>query len=131
MQSAPMRKPDAQKQAAVNIARRGPTRSTQVPVTAAAMPSITIAMEKISPTAVSDESKCLTRAVLYTLVAYAWPMLSWMASAAGGINQRLKPGPATVFSRSRKDSANRHLQVWASQGLTTGNRRCISHGYQR
>ncbi len=60
MPIAPTRKPAAQKQAAVNIARRGPTRSTQVPSTAAASPSITMATEKTMPIAVSEESKCST-----------------------------------------------------------------------
>ncbi len=63
------RKPAAQKQAAVNIAARGPTRSTQVPITAAETPSITIAIEKMIPIAVRLASKCWTSAVLYTLVA--------------------------------------------------------------
>lgn len=59
-----MRNPDAQKQAAVNIAARGPTRSTQVPITAADTPSMTIAIEKMIPIAVRLESKCCTSAVL-------------------------------------------------------------------
>ena len=53
-----------QKQAEVNIAARGPLRSTQVPATAAESPSITIAMLKMTPIAVSEVSKCSTRAVL-------------------------------------------------------------------
>ncbi len=57
-------KPVLQKQAAVNIAARGPLRSTQVPATAAERPSITIAMLKITPIAVSEESKSATSAVL-------------------------------------------------------------------
>ena len=97
--SAPTPNPAAQKHAAVNIAARGPLRSTHVPITAADRPSITIAIEKITPIWVRFASKCLTSAVLYTLVAYAWPMHRCTASAAGGISQRLKPGPATERSR--------------------------------
>lgn len=35
---------------------------------------------------------------------YAMPMHRWIASAAGGTSQRLKPGPAIVCSLSRKPS---------------------------
>lgn len=69
MPSAPTRKPEAQKQAAVNIALRGPPLSTHVPKTAAERPSITIAMEKMKPIEVSEASKWLTSELLYTLVA--------------------------------------------------------------
>ncbi len=64
MPRAPTTKPVAQKQAAVNIAARGPLVSTQVPATAADRPSITIAMLKMTPTEVSEVSKCSTSAVL-------------------------------------------------------------------
>jgi hypothetical protein len=64
MPSEPTRKPVDQNTAAVNIAARGPLRSTQVPKTAAESPSITMAIEKMMPMAVSDVSKCLTRAAL-------------------------------------------------------------------
>lgn len=47
-----MRKPAAQKQAETNMARRGPCFSTQVPMTAAEMPSMPMAMEKMTPIAV-------------------------------------------------------------------------------
>ncbi len=57
MPSEPTRKPPAQNSAAVNIARRGPPESTQVPNTAAETPSITIAIEKMTPIAVRLESK--------------------------------------------------------------------------
>lgn len=59
-----MKKPADQQQAAVNIVRRGPTRSTQVPKTAAEAPSMTIAIEKMTPMAVRLVSKCSTRASL-------------------------------------------------------------------
>src|SRR5579884_4040299 len=42
---------------------------------------------------------------LKTLNAYTWPMQRWMQSAAGGTSKRLKPGAATVRSRSRNDPA--------------------------
>ena len=48
----------------MNIAARGPLRSTQVPNTAAESPSITIAIEKIMPIAVRLVSKCSTSAAL-------------------------------------------------------------------
>ncbi len=51
------------------MALRGPTRSTHVPKMAAETPSITIAIEKMIPMAVSEVSKCATSAFLYTLVA--------------------------------------------------------------
>ena len=64
MPSAATRKPADQQQAETNIALRGPLRSTQVPPTAADSPSITIAIEKITPIAVRLVSKCFTSAVL-------------------------------------------------------------------
>jgi hypothetical protein len=36
---------------------------------------------------------------------YAIPMHRWMARAEGGINQRLKPGPAIVLSRAKNPGA--------------------------
>ena len=51
-----MRKPPPKQSAAVNIALRGPTRSSQVPVKAAANPRNTMAMEKIQPSSVSFQS---------------------------------------------------------------------------
>ena len=59
-----MRKPAPQKQAATNMALRGPLRSTHVPPTAADSPSITMAMEKVTPIAVCDVPKCETIEVL-------------------------------------------------------------------
>jgi len=69
MPKEPIRKPVDQNTAAVNMAARGPLRSTQVPNVAAESPSITIAIEKMMPIAVRLVSKCSTSAVLYTLVA--------------------------------------------------------------
>ena len=66
MPAAPIRKPPPQHRAAVNIAMRGPTRSTQVPSTAAERPSITIAIEKIHAIAVWEVSKSATSEVLKT-----------------------------------------------------------------
>jgi hypothetical protein len=62
--SEPTRKPETQKTAEVNIAARGPFRSTQVPKRAAESPSMTMAIEKMMPIAVRLVSKCSTSAVL-------------------------------------------------------------------
>src|SRR5262245_55773501 len=105
MPSEPIRKPVAQKQAAVNIARGGPTRSTHVPITGADAPSGTSEMENKVPIAVRLVSKGGTSAVVETLVAYACPTQRWRANAAGGISHLLYPGFATVCSRSRNDNA--------------------------
>ena len=65
MPSAPTRKPVRPEAApTANIARRGPPVSTQVPKTAALTPSITIAIEKMIPIAVSEASKWSTSDVL-------------------------------------------------------------------
>ncbi len=61
-----MRNPAPQQSAAVAMAMRGPTRSTQVPSTAAERPSITMAIEKIAAIAVCEESKWATSEVLNT-----------------------------------------------------------------
>ena len=64
MPSEPIRKPLAQNTAEVNIALRGPFLSTHVPMIAAERPSITIAIEKITPISVRLAPKCFTSAVL-------------------------------------------------------------------
>ena len=51
-----MKKPPAQHNAAVNIARRGPPSSTQRPNTADETPRKKIAMEKIQPSSGSFQS---------------------------------------------------------------------------
>ena len=66
MPSEPITNPELQHRAEVTIALRGPTRSTQVPSTAAERPSITMAIEKIHATAVCEESKRATSEVLNT-----------------------------------------------------------------
>ena len=58
--------PELQHSAAATIALRGPTRSTQVPSTAAERPSITMAIEKIQAIAVCEEAKWSTSEVLKT-----------------------------------------------------------------
>src|SRR5690606_17349750 len=47
--------------------------------------------------------KCSARGSLKTENAYAWPMLKWIASAAGGMSHRLKVVGAMIASRSRTD----------------------------
>ncbi len=64
MPSEPTRKPVDQNAADATIARRGPPVSTHVPKSAALMPSITIAIEKMIPIDVSDVSKWSTRDAL-------------------------------------------------------------------
>src|SRR5581483_3953012 len=108
-----MKNPPAQQHAAVNIARRGPPSSTQRPNTADETPRKKIANEKIQPRSVSFQSSgadcempmSFVMGKLKTLKAYAWPMHRCTQSAAGGTIHRLKPGPATVWLRSRKPIA--------------------------
>ena len=64
MPRPPTRKPRTQKTAEVNIAARGPLRSTHVPNRAAETPSMTIAIEKMIPIAVWLVRKSSTSAVL-------------------------------------------------------------------
>ncbi len=82
---------------------------------------MTMAMEKIQPTSVSFQSPGADLLIpssrvsgrLKTLNAYAWPMHRWMHSAAGGTNQRLNRGPATVrdlAQQARGAGARRGLQ---------------------
>jgi hypothetical protein len=66
----------------VNIALRGPTRSSHAPHTAAESPRKTIAMLKIHPSVLSAQSPgaeavppiSFESGRLNTLKAYAWPM---------------------------------------------------------
>jgi hypothetical protein len=62
-----------------------------------------MAIEKTQPIAVRLVSKLATSEFLKTENAYTWPMERWTASAAGGISQRLYPGPATMACLSRRD----------------------------
>ena len=65
-----------------------------------------MAMVKIQASSVCFQSagadsvtpSTLVSGSLKTLNAYACPMLRWIARAAGGTSQRLKPGPATIRS---------------------------------
>ena len=100
------KKPTTQNAPATTIDFRGPTRSTHVPPIADEMPSIAMASEKIQPIATSPPSpipKCSASGILKTENAYAWPMLRWIASAAGGMSHRLKVVGAMIASRSRTD----------------------------
>src|SRR5439155_1006829 len=80
----------------MNIAQRGPLRSTRVPPKAADKPSITIASWNGSELSVPDRPSDFSSGVLNTLHAYAWPIDRWTDSAAGGISQRLQFSGATV-----------------------------------
>ena len=62
MPTADTMNPPPKHSAAMNIERRGPTRSTQRPNSAADSPSTAIAMENVQPTSVnlqSDGSECV------------------------------------------------------------------------
>ena len=123
--TAETKNPPAQHNAATTPALRGPARSSQPPSSAAEEPSTTknsVYMIVRSPTCqsqvvvVSRPSIDISagQAILFvtptaresgsqnTEKPYAIPMHRWIASAAGGTSQRLKPGPATMRSRSNK-----------------------------
>src|SRR4051812_45417579 len=96
MPTAATSNPPAKQHADVNIARRGPTRSSHAPNTAADSPRKTIAVLNTQPTVLSFQSlgaesvipfRCVSGR-LNTLNAYAWPIDNWMARAAGGTSQR-------------------------------------------
>ena len=78
-----------------------------------------MAMLKIQASEVSFQSPgtrlvtpmTLVSGRLKTLKAYAWPMDRWMARAAGGTSQRLKPGRATVCSRLKILMASAPVRV--------------------
>src|SRR6266478_433953 len=109
MPTAETKNPPAKHSADANIDLRGPTRSTQRPKTAADEPRKTMAMEKIQPTSFKFQSPGAVCVSPMSLVsgrlkvenAYACPMHRCTARAAGGTRNRLKSGPATVFSRAR------------------------------
>ncbi len=68
---------------------RGPLRSTHVPPNAAARPSMTMAIEKMTAIGVPWVPKWSCNGVLKTLNAYTCPMDRCTARAAGGMSQRL------------------------------------------
>src|SRR5581483_3039292 len=106
MPSAPTRNPIPQQSAATKPLFRGPWACTHLPKIAAETPSTAIARVKIQPSSVSFQSpgidlvtpSCLVKGRLNTLNAYACPIQRCVARAHGGINQRLKPGFATIRS---------------------------------
>jgi len=83
---------------------RGPTFSNHLPATAADKPRKTIATVKIHTTLFKDQSSAalvttpsrLINDGLNKLQAYTEPIQRWMPNAAGAVNQRLKPGFATI-----------------------------------
>src|SRR5215831_15249136 len=96
--AAPMRNPPAQQHAATNPAFRGPSRSAHRPKSAADDPRKKIAMVNVTVTVLTVQSSgtdfvmpiALLSGNQNTLKPYAMPIDKWMASAAGGTNQRLK-----------------------------------------
>ena len=65
---AEMKKPAAQQQAAVNMARRGPPSSTHRPNTAEETPRKKMASENIHPSSVSFQSSGLDSVIPISLV---------------------------------------------------------------
>src|SRR5882757_679987 len=126
MPTAETKNPPEKHSADANIDLRGPTRSTQRPKTAADEPRKTMAIEKIQPTSFKFQSPGAVCVSPMSLVsgrlkvenAYACPMHRCTARAAGGTRNRLKPGPATVFSRARNvDDISGPVLFW---GLLRG-----------
>src|SRR5579884_2165141 len=104
--SAETKNPPPQQNAATTPALRGPSRSTQRPKTAADDPRNTKNSVNIQPRVLifqSPEAGCVIPMARdsgsqNTLNPYAIPMERWIASAAGGTSQRLKPGFAMMRS---------------------------------
>ena len=79
------------------MALRGPTRSSQVPNSAADTPRNTMATLKTHPMVLSDQSPAVDAVIpmerdsgmLKTLNAYACPIERWTARAAGGTRHLL------------------------------------------
>src|SRR5215831_8409406 len=94
--SAATSNPPPKQSADANIARRGPTRSSHAPKTAAETPRKTIARLNTQPIVLSLQSSGADAfppincdsGKLKTLNAYAWPIERWIARAAGGTSQR-------------------------------------------
>ena len=119
MPTAEISMPPPQQNAATTPALRGPARSSQPPQRAAEQPRKTknrvyiqprVAMRQSQVVVKSSDQKVTslpqeTAALMPTAFdsgsqntekPYAMPMHRWIASAAGGTSQRLKPGPAMV-----------------------------------
>src|SRR5476649_1543607 len=110
MPAAETTKPPDQQIAATTPALRGPSRSTQAPKSAAEDPSMTKKSVNIQPSVLifqSSGAACVMpiarlRGSQKTLKPYAIQIDRWMASAAGGTSQRLKPGLAIIRSLESK-----------------------------
>src|SRR5262245_27722604 len=123
MPRAPSSSPPHQHSAATTPALRGPALSSQPPQIAAAMPSSTKNKVYIQPMLATRQSQLVVSNSCTSVISrqplvcvtpseresgnqktekpYAMPMQRWMHRAAGGTSQRLKPGLATMRSRSR------------------------------
>ncbi len=127
--------PPPQQNAAATPALRGPTRSSHPPNTAAEEPRNTKKSVYIQPRVLIFQSQVVANSVATklmswgqgtdwvmpmarlsgsqnTLKPYAMPMERWIASAAGGTSHRLKPGRATIRSRSRTPTVR--VLAWGS-----------------
>src|ERR1051325_6960679 len=124
-----MRKPPPQQNAATTPAFRGPSRSAQRPNTAADEPRNTKNSVNIHPSVLIFQSPGADAVIPMardngsqkTLQPYPMPIDRWMARAAGGTSQRLKPGPAMVRSLDNSPEFTRRAPVdgggWANDGV--------------
>jgi hypothetical protein len=94
--SAAIASPPDQHAAATTPALRGPADSSQCPNSAADEPSRTKNNVYVQPSCDTGHPSDCDSGNQNTLNPYAMPMHRWMASAAGGMSQRLKPGAAMV-----------------------------------
>src|SRR5450432_3906314 len=112
--------PPHQQTALTTPALRGPTCSSQPPQSAAEQPRMTKNVVYIQPSVAMCQLQLVVKSSAQNVMSlhsgavvapsafdsgsqntekpYAMPMHKWMASAAGGTSQRLKPAPAMVRS---------------------------------
>ena len=123
----PNKKPPPHNVAAMQPTNRGPTSSNHFPAIAADRPKHTIDVEKIGTTACNDQSLALEQITPSSLVkgslnndhAYTLPMDKCVPIAAGGTNQRLNDGDATIDSLNK--DAGKFLRKKSSFLLLCGD----------
>src|SRR3989304_5620993 len=139
---AEMPNPPLQHNAAANPALRGPDRSTQLPNTAAELPRKTKNNVYIHPSMEIGQSQLVVNTLARKLISAGQlsgasrpmardkgnqntenpkpsPIDKWVANAAGGTNQRLKPGRAMVRSLSSKAFNGMRISPIFSEFLTS------------
>src|ERR1700759_4421644 len=142
---AEMTKPPHQQTAAAIPALRGPARSSQPPISAAAQPRKTMNIVNVGVSRVIFQSQRVVVISAMKLMSlgqatellmpmaldsgnqntekpYAMPIHRWIARAAGGTSQRLNSGPAIVRSLLKNPGEVTTVDMGSSRNFSTNSK---------